>query len=206
MENLGKYLLDLRIQRDLSYKKVWEDTRLPEDTIKKIETNRFFDLGGYGIAKAMIFNYARYLEADVDSVMREFKVMMPDTTRSQFQSDHLPKERKIMISTNLLWMIGIIIFVAILGSILIHAYNQGWLSTPVFLKSAPDDSSSVRPAAIVEASKPDTLRNRMKALSRSLPRQSQSLIIPAAKGSASPDTTDYVGNVLGNSPLNVPLH
>ncbi len=171
-----------------------------------MENNRFLDLGGYGIARAMVFNYARYLEADVDAVMRELKVMMPDTARHHFQSDHLPKERKIMISTNFLWMIGIIIFVAILGSILVHAYNQGWLSTPVFLKSAEADTSSVRTETVVEESKPDTLRTRMKALSRSLPRQSQTLVPPSTKGTASADTTDYMGNVLGSSPLNVPLH
>ena len=206
MENLGKYLLELRQKRDLSYKKIWEDIRLNEETIGKMENNHFMDLGDYGIAKAMVFNYARYLEADTDAVMREFGLMTQNTEKDNFQYDKLPKERKIMISPNFLWMIGIIIFVAILGSILFHAYNQGWLSTPVFLKSSAPDSSSTRRSVKVEVSKPDTLRSRMKTLSRSLPKQSQSLVSPTAKGSAVPDTTDYMGNVLGDSPLNVPLH
>lgn len=206
MENLGKYLLDQRVKKELSYKQVWEDVRLSEETIKKIETNRCLDLGGYGVAKAIIYNYARYLEADVDAVMREFKVMMPENTRGQFRPDRLPKEHKIMISTNFLWMIGIIIFVAILGSILIHANKQGWLSTPVFLKSTVRDTTTVQSETLVEEPKPDTLRTRMKALSSSLPKQSQGTISSAGKITAAPDTTDFIGNVLGESPLNVPLH
>jgi len=206
LENLGKYLLDMRVQRDLSYKKVWEDIRLTEEAIKKMENNKFYDLGGYGIAKAMVFNYARYLEADVAAVMREFSVMMPDDSRKQFNNQHLEKEHKIMISTNFLWMIGILIIILVLGSILLHAYRQGWLSTPIFNREASADSTLANPVKEVEQPAPDTLRSRMRALSKAIPNQNQSTTPAASKKVVPADTTDYMGNVLGNSPVNVPLH
>jgi cytoskeletal protein RodZ len=129
MESLGKYLRELRLQRDLSYDQVWQDIRLAEQNIRALEENRLFDIGNYGYVKAMIFNYARYLEADVDKVMAELKIMMPENTKRNLPRKTL-KESKIMLSTNFLWTVGILIFVAILGSILLYSYNQGWLQTP----------------------------------------------------------------------------
>ena len=206
MENLGKYLLELRIQRDLSYKRVWEDIRVSEESVKKMENNKLFDLGGYGMAKAMVFNYARYLEADVNAVMREFAVMMPDDTKAKFNNQHLEKEHKIMLSTNFLWMIGIAIIIIVLGSILWHAYRQGWLSTPFMSKDAKPDSTLVNTVKEAEKPAPDTLRSRMRALSKSIPNQGQTPAPAAANNTVPADTTDYMGNVLGDSPVNVPLH
>lgn len=206
MENLGKYFLDLRLKRDLSYKKIWEDIRIREELIRNIEANKYSELGGYGSAKAIVFNYARYLEADVDAVMHEFAIMMPEATKEEFLPRHILKEKKIMLSTNFLWMVGILIFVAILGSILVHAYYQGWLQTPQFFKSPAAVSSKVQPANHEEAAKPDSLRQRMRALSEGIPPQGQSAIPTTSPQTATPDTTDYLGNILGDSPVNVPLH
>jgi cytoskeletal protein RodZ len=77
MENLAKYFEELRIKRDLPYGKIWEDLRLPQDKIKLIESGDFEALGEYGIRKAMIYNYARYLEADLTAVMDEFNRLYP---------------------------------------------------------------------------------------------------------------------------------
>ena len=40
MENLGKYLLELRLQRGYSYQDIWNELRFKEDQIKAIEENR----------------------------------------------------------------------------------------------------------------------------------------------------------------------
>ena len=78
MENLGKYFLELRLQRGYSYQDIWKELRFPENQIKAIEENRFTELGPYGIAKAVVYNYARFLEADLDAVMNAFSYLMPD--------------------------------------------------------------------------------------------------------------------------------
>ena len=61
MDNLGKFLHDQRETKGLSYSKIWNDIRIREEQVKLIENNRFCDLGVYGVAKAILFNYARYL-------------------------------------------------------------------------------------------------------------------------------------------------
>jgi len=206
LENLGKYFLDLRLKHDLSYKKVWEDIRLREDLVKSLQGNRIFELGPYGVAKALVYNYARYLEADLDAVMREFAIMMPETTKNPFSPRKTLKEKKIMLSTNFLWMVGIILFSIFLGSILIHAYNQGWLKAPDFFSATKPDSTAVDLHEAKEEVKPDTLRQRMRILSENISQANSTTTSKNAANPAIPDTTDYIGNILGDSPVNVPLH
>ena len=206
MENLGKYFLDLRLQRDVGYKKVWEDVRIREELIRCIEENRFFDLGDFGIAKALIYTYARYLEADLDAVMKEFKIMMPEVVKDKFHPRKALKDKKIMLSMNFLWTVGIVIFSIILASILFHAYRQGWLKAPDFFKSAASNSTKVALVKPADEGQPDSLRLRMKALSEAMPSGEQKATTTKDSKAVPADTTDYIGSIMGNSPLNVPLH
>jgi cytoskeletal protein RodZ len=206
LENLGKYFLDLRLQHEISYRKIWEDLRIREENIRSMEENRFFELGDYGVSKALVYNYARYLEADLDAVMQEFRIMMPEQVQGKFHPRKALKNKKIMLSTNFLWMVGIVIFVIILASILFHANRQGWLKAPDFFKSAATDSTA---AAIIKPKaedKPDTLRTRMRTLSDAIPAQGQSTHKTKDSNAVPADTTDYLGSILGSSPVNVPLH
>lgn len=204
MESLGKYLRELRLQRDLSYDQVWQDIRLAEQNIRALEENRLFDIGNYGYVKAMIFNYARYLEADVDKVMAELKIMMPENTKKEFTPRKTLKESKIMLSTNFLWTVGILIFVAILGSILLYSYNQGWLQTPELFERHTEVAESPE-LKTDEEQKPDSMRMRMRILSESIP-QSNVTQDRKSTDSVPRDTTDYIGNILGKSPVNVRIN
>jgi cytoskeletal protein RodZ len=204
MESLGKYLRELRLQRDLSYDQVWQDIRLAEQNIRALEENRLFDIGNYGYVKAMIFNYARYLEADVDKVMAELKIMMPENTKKEFTPRKTLKESKIMLSTNFLWTVGILIFVAILGSILLYSYNQGWLQTPELFERHTEVAESPE-VKTDEEQKPDSMRMRMRILSESIP-QSNVTQDRKSTDSVPRDTTDYIGNILGKSPVNVRIN
>ena len=206
MENLGKYFLELRQTRELSYKRIWEDLRISEEQIKYLEANRIFELGPYGIAKVLVYNYARYLEADLDAVMHEFGIMMPDTTRSRFIPQKTVKEKKILLSTNFLWTLAIILIVAVLGSILYHAYSQGWLVTPGFLTAGKPDTVSTAADEPKTDSKPDSLRQRMRILNESVAANNAKQAALPVSQPAFTDTTDYMGNLLGSSPVNVPLH
>ncbi|MDY0336860.1 MAG: helix-turn-helix domain-containing protein [Candidatus Cloacimonadaceae bacterium] len=202
MESLGKHLRDLRQQRNLSYEQIWQDIRLSEAHVRALEENRLFDIGHYGYVKVMVFNYARYLEANVDQVMAEFRIMMPETTKKEFTPRRTLKEKKIMLSTNFLWTVGIVIFVGILGSILLNAYRQGWLQTPeLFERKESVSAAEAKPSD--ETDKPDSLRLRMRALSESIPRSNT---LQDLDDSIPRDTTDYIGNILGSSPLNVQIN
>lgn len=204
MENLGKYLLDLRLERGISYSAIWDDIKISQAQIQAMEENRFNQMGHYGFVKALVYNYARYLEADIGSVMTEFKIMLPEDTKKEFVPRKTLQEKKIMLSTNFLWTVGIVIFVMILGSILLHAYRQGWLHAPEFFKK--DKAATTIAIQGEETSeKPDSLRMRMRALNESIPQSN--VLEERNPGRLMPaDTTDYIGQILGDSPVNVEIN
>lgn len=208
MEHLGKYLKEQREKSNLSYKDIWDQQKIAEEQVKLIENNDFFALGNYGFCKVLVFNYARFLNADIDMVMKELKVLMPENIKGRFKPAQMPKEKKIMLSTNFLWMVGITVFVIILGSILYIAYQNGYLRPPNF----KDDAKA---KASVQVSKPqvtetDTLRERMKMLTGNIPKQEEKpketetlkkTKVKRLEGFKS----DYVGELMGQSPINVEL-
>ncbi|HRY83364.1 MAG TPA: helix-turn-helix domain-containing protein [Candidatus Cloacimonadota bacterium] len=211
MENLGKYLADLRLKRDLSLSKIQEDMHFPPEKIKALEAGDLEQLGEYGMRKAMIFNYARYLEADLNAVMAEFKRLDPDPAQKSIPS-FMEKDKKILLSTNFLWMIAIFVIVVILGSIVWYAYSQGVLKTPVIFSKA-GDSLKVAQTRPREEAAPDSLRERMLMLSNEIKtgKQIDSAKERAQKAALPPDyipadTTDHIGRLLGKSPVNVPIH
>ncbi|HPV64180.1 MAG TPA: helix-turn-helix domain-containing protein [Candidatus Cloacimonas sp.] len=206
MENLGKYLLELRLQRGYSYQDIWNELRFKEDQIKAIEENRLSALGPYGIAKAVVFNYARYLEADLNSVMNAFSIMMPESNKPEFKPATTVKEKKIMLSTNFMWTLGILVIIIILGSILWYSYNQNWLRPPNFFTAKKSDSTAVSIKEQKEETKPDTLRQHLQAISEAIPKTNNIKIDNLDSKTVPPDTTDYLGNILGDSPINVPIH
>lgn len=206
MENLGKYFLELRLQRGYNYQDIWKELRFPETQIKAIEENRFAELGPYGIAKAVVYNYARFLEADLDAVMNAFSYLMPENAKPEFKPATPVKEKKIMLSTNFMWLIGILLIIIILGSILWYAYNQNWLKMPDFFASNKTDSTAVISKEEKKETKPDTLRQRLRAISEAIPQTNNVPIPKSETKTVPPDTTDYIGNILGDSPVNVPIH
>jgi cytoskeletal protein RodZ len=204
VENLGEYLSNLRQEKGIDYAQIWEDIRIPKEQICALEENRLFDLKNYGFAKALVYNYARYLGADIPEVLNEFYVMMPENTKKEYTPCRVVKERKIMLSTNFLWTISIIVFVGILGSILFHSYRQGWLNAPDFFnreRKVSADESSPREENV----KPDSLRIRMRLLSESIP-QNNTVQLSKEKHQPLADTTDYIGNILEESPVNIRIN
>ncbi|PKN78149.1 MAG: hypothetical protein CVU48_09200 [Candidatus Cloacimonetes bacterium HGW-Cloacimonetes-1] len=206
MENLGKFLHDQRENKGLSYAKIWRDIRIREDQIKLMENNKFGDLGVYGVAKAIVYNYARYLELDSDEVISEFHKTMPEFSQENYQPQHLDKEKRIMLSPNFLWMIGIVIFVVVLGVILWTAYRNGYLKTPEFSSKSKADSVMIKPQDEVSV-ETDSLRNRMLKITENITKSAndnnKSQGAKLKQFSPVIDTTDYVGEQLGDSPINV---
>jgi len=203
MEDLGRYFLELRQKRGLNYEEIFDEIKINEEQIKAIEEDRLFDLGNYGMVRALVFNYARFLEADLSAVMAELKIMMPEHTKKDFTPRKTLKEKKILLSTNFLWTVGILVIAAILGSILLYSYRQGLLVTPEFFvrnteKEQTQTSSDPAPEL------PDTLRIRMRMLSEGIPTHTVSDSSPATNPLG--DNADYIGEILGESPVNVQIN
>ncbi len=206
MDNLGKFLHDQRETKGLSYSKIWNDIRIREEQVKLIENNRFCDLGVYGVAKAILFNYARYLELNTEEIIQEFHKTMPEFSTESYQPQSLDKGKSIMLSPNFLWMIGIVIFVVVLGVILWTAYRNGYLKTPEFSSKSKSDSVMVKAQDEV-STEPDSLRNRMLKITETITKSEndnqRSSGTKTKQISPVVDTTDYVGEQLGKSPINV---
>ena len=208
MDDLGAYLRKLREEKGITYKRIFNDLRLREDQVRQIEDNYLDGFGTPGIALAILRKYAQYLEADLPAVTRRLEIMLPGLGQREFSPKRPIKEKKILLSPNLLWLIGIIVFVIILGSIVWYAYNQGWLKTPELFKRATPDTTAVAEEAALPV-RPDSLRERMRLLSESPGTKSGDGLKTSGSDSAREalrDTTDYLGGILGPSPVNVPLH
>ncbi|MCB5246572.1 MAG: helix-turn-helix domain-containing protein [Candidatus Cloacimonetes bacterium] len=209
MENLGAHLQNLREEKGIGFQRVFEDLRLREEQVRLIEENRFFELGHFGYARAMVYKYAQYLEADLDEVMAEFRVMVPENTKKPIPRESEDNSRKIMLSPNLLWLLGIILFVAVLGAILWYAHGRGWLKTPEFLKpEAADTTVAAAPKAPEQERKaqPDPMREIQKRITQSAAAPAEEQVRPEeAERQALQDSTDHIGELMGPSQMNLEL-
>lgn len=204
MENLGKYLKDLRGEKGLSRDEVFNEIRIHADVIQKIEENKLSSIGNYGLVKAVVYNYARFLDADLNLVMAEFNVMMPESIKKEFVPRRIIKADKILLSTNLFWSIGILIIVIILGSILFNAYTRGWLKSPEFFSKDKRKTEKVAEKTENEDDKPEEMRQRMLELNEKLPDGDATGDARQRKDVGS-DNVDYLGNILGDSPINISI-
>lgn len=206
MENLGAYLQKLREDKGLGYKQVFHDLRLREDQVHLIEDNRFLELGTFGMARAIIQKYARYLDADMNAVVGELREILPEHISREFKPKKPVREKKILLSPNFFWTLGIILLVLVLASIVWYASRQGWLQMPEIFRKAPADSTLVQ-IQETEPPRPDSLRDRMRQLSTAPERKPAN---EAAGGDTSErtlrDSTDYIGEIIGPSSVNVPLN
>ncbi|MDD3632629.1 MAG: helix-turn-helix domain-containing protein [Candidatus Cloacimonadaceae bacterium] len=205
MEDLGAYLKELREEKNINYDQIYEDLHLREEQVRLMEENRFSELGYLGFARAMVYNYARYLEADIDEVMQKFNLLMPDNIK-KIEPESQEGGKKILISPNLFWIIGIILIVIVLGTILWHAYSSGWLQMPDLFKSNSSDTSSVEKLTQQEEPIPqkDPIRERQKALMDSITKAQPIQKVPVPNDETTfIDTMDIVGEILGPSVMDI---
>ncbi len=204
MEQLGSYLKELREGAVITIEQVYDETRIRKEQIQAIEEGSIRRLGDYGYARAIVSSYARYLNADQEMVMRGFDLCFPEDCKSGYQAPKLPKERKIMLSTNFLWMLVIVTLSLSLAFILFHSYNKGYLKTPEFFQRTNPDSVEVNTPAL--EAKPDSLRLRLLQIRESLPPENRNQSDPDGSGTIrrnTRDTTDYISLFMGDSPVNI---
>lgn len=206
MEDLGAYLKKLREEKNISYDQIYEDLRLREEQVRLMEENRFAEIGYIGFARAMVFNYARYLEADLDEVMQKFNLLMPENIK-KVEPETQEAGKKILLSPNLFWIIGIILIVVILGAILWHAHNAGWLQMPDIFKTSSADTTAVEKLTQPEEKdipQKDPIRERQKALMDSITKAQTTQKVTVQKNQPSNiDTMDIVGEIIGPSIMDI---
>ncbi len=204
MESLGQYLKTIREEKQLSLEKVHNDIKLPIEQLNAIESNRLTALGNYGFAKAIVYSYVRYLEADDEMVMQQFQMMWPTQQQAAFTPRRPIKEKKMLISTNLIWLIGIVLFVIVLGVIILVSYNRGYLKRPFDTTVESSDTVRVKKPKEQEQIKPDSVRARMLKIAQDArkpdkQKEQVSKQTKTEKIKPKPDTTDYVNDLLFQS-------
>lgn len=201
MENLGQYLKSLREEKQISLEMVHTELKLSIEQIDAMENNRLTLLGNYGFARAMVYSYVRFLNADDQIAMNLFNLMWPEQRQTNFIPKKPIREKKVLISTNFIWLIAIILIVIILGTIIWISYTRGYLERPFQkLKAKPDSITAVQ-LKEQQPDKPDTLRDRMLKITRDI--NSNSIQSTAAKTgvlnrnkNALQDTTDYANEFI----------
>jgi len=204
--DLGAYFLAQRTVQGITYTQIENSILIPRAKIQAIEENRFRDLGDYGLARSIVYNYARYLELDEKAVLSRLGIMMPETMKKEFVPKRKLKHKTVLLSTNFLWLIGIILFVGVLGFILLQAYKQGYLKAPEFFASTAVDSTKTETDKVLQPIKPDTLRQKLLQISSTLPASDSinlSISDPGNNYTGTDDPTDYIHEIFGESPINI---
>jgi cytoskeletal protein RodZ len=214
MDTIGSYLKTLREEQHLTFEELQHETRMSVQMLIDIEDDHLENIGGYGYARAIVYTVIRALNADEEKALALFDSSYPREKTTKFKPRQPIKENKILISTNFLYLLGIILLIVILGFIVIKAY-QTYRQTPgsqnsIFhrtkINNAHDSVKAV--PAIPVVVKPDTVRMKLlqvKKMISNTPAKS----VPAkakVKTSSTADTTDYVNDLLfhnQDNPLNI---
>ncbi len=200
MENLGQYLKSLRTELQLTPEDVQREIKITIQQIALIENNQLTKLGDIGIARAIIYTYARYLNADEKQAMHLFNLLFPGQQQRKFVPKRPLKVKKILISTNLLWLVVIIIIVIILGGILWISYQRGYLSRPFKTSQEVIDTVKISSEDKVSEEKKDTLRAHFLEIvkenqDKKKVRKNQKKTI-LKKGKSTPDSIDYTRELI----------
>jgi cytoskeletal protein RodZ len=180
------------------------------EQIDAIEHNRLAFLGNYGFARAMVYTYIRFLEADERVAMSLFNLMWPSEKEANFTPKTPIKEKKMLISTNFIWLITIIIIVIILGTIIWISYSRGYLKRPFDSVHKAKDSIRTETPIDPKIEKQDTLRVKMlqiaqESMKKKEANHQKAPVAKSKKLKAVPDTTDYTNDLIfrgKDSPFN----
>ena len=129
MENIGEILKNARTENKISIEKVSEITRIKIKFLTDIENNKFDDLGGSGYTKAMITTFAKTVGVDQRKLLNIFNEKHQDT-HSDYKRKRSIQPLKIMIPTNLLYLIILVILIIVLSITVTKFYKNGLIKLP----------------------------------------------------------------------------
>jgi cytoskeletal protein RodZ len=216
MDTIGSYLKTLREEQHLTFEELQHETRMSIQMLMDIEDDHLENIGGYGYARAIVYTVIRALNADEEKALSLFDESYPREKTSKFKPRQPIKENKILISTNFLYVIGILLLITILGIIVFKAYET-YKQTPgsqnsIFHRTKiKADTLKVKPAPPIIV-KPDTVRMKLlqvkkgAATAPATPKATKGKVKAKAKTSAAADTIDYTNELLfhnQDSPLNI---
>jgi len=192
MESIGKYLKNLREEKNLSLEQISEQTKIKVRILQGIERDNFDSLGGDGYAKAMLLNYAKHVDGNSQKILEKYSETHQTKDISYIIESPNVVQNKMLISGNILYIILLVILVVTLTFVTIHFYKNGMLKSPLKSnKTEQTDKKEIKPKKIV-------LKNDIKA---NVTKQIKDLKKNEVKKitinkDALNDTTDYLNKLM----------
>ena len=128
-KTIGNYLKSLREEKELTLEDISKATKIKIRFLEDIENNRFNNLGGVGYAKAMSYTYGRYLDADLQYLLKMLNRKFPETVLQDFdEPEVVPK--KYFLSTSIITIAIIIIFIIGISILILTNKTSKKILTP----------------------------------------------------------------------------
>ena len=191
IESIGTYLRSLRLIKKLTLEQVSEATRIKVRLLNDIEKDVFTNLGGLGYAKAMISNYARFLDADQEKILELFNEKF-NKKPTHIAHDKSIQPKKIIIPQSFFALLLLLVVVIILTSLVIYLYKNEIITWPPFTRLDTESKKTT-----IKADTTSTLQRLRQDVAK---EESKPL-----NHNALQDTTDYLNKLLfkdRKSPLN----
>lgn len=127
--SIGEYLAQKRKDKGLSLEEISETTKIKIRILENVESNRFEEFPAPGYAKAIINSYAKAINAQNTKLqqMIDTRFATKQVLNARFSS---VQPKKMLIPTNLFWMILLIILVIIIIFTAIKMTQSGILKSP----------------------------------------------------------------------------
>ncbi|MBC8526889.1 MAG: helix-turn-helix domain-containing protein [Candidatus Cloacimonetes bacterium] len=138
-DTFGKYLKRIREEKNISLEEVSRVTKIKLRFLKAIEDEQIEDVINSEFARLYILNYARFICADIKTVMKLFdekykqslekkKVLISFRKKKKY-------EHKILIPKLVFKIIALLVFIAILFWIGLYLHRKGSLERNLFEKT-----------------------------------------------------------------------
>ncbi len=208
MESVGQYLKNFREKNNISLQQVHDITKIKDYLLLAIENNNFADLGGYGYAKAMILSYARAIGADEIAIISQYDKQTEKTKyKTTYKSETPVREKKLMLSTNLIYLVFLGIVITGLTLVVVYFYNQGMINFNFFTKLTAKKENVSQPVkdSLKVPAKIDTVRIKQKQVLAQKQKKPKATPSTTVSDKALADTSDYVNDLMfkkKNSPFN----
>lgn len=192
MESIGKYLKNLREEKNLSLEQISEQTKIKVRILQDIESDNFAGMGGDGYAKAMLLNYAKQVNGNSQKILEKYNETHQTKDISYIIESPNVVQNKMLISGNILYIILLAVLIITLTFVTIHFYKSGMLKSPFKSnKTEQTEKKEVTPKTIVP--KNDIKTNVTKQIKDLEKNEVKKITI---NKDALSDTTDYLNKLM----------
>lgn len=201
MENVGAFLRELRVQKNMSIEELSSITKVKTYIIEYIENNQFDQLENIGVARIYINTISKALDASsvqINSILAFIDKKYENKKDETLEPVKHVTPRKIMLSSNFFYSIFLVAVLIAFTWIIVYFYDSGKLTfnklkNELFIA---ETKSTKTPATENTPTSSDSIwakQNRVLNAKASVDHQSANVI---SNVKVIYDTTDYVDELI----------